>query len=136
MLKAIRSSLGNKRLDFGGQSTEYILAAVLALIIIGSLVLAVRHFFFSVPTPKEVTYHFKCTNPQCQHEFTIDSDDLPDDAIQPGQDLVAVDCEKCGGTKCAVEMSYCEHCQMYFLPQIREDGIYFVCPKCKMEVGS
>jgi len=142
----LRKAMGDRPLlnkpDSKGRAgeikTEYLFGAALAVIIIGSMVLALTFGLGGKKQEKFEGLRYKCMS--CGEEFIVK--ELPPKApnqIGPPR----VDCPKCGAVKAGVQMVECPKCGTYFVPEsykrpeaiLQGEPIKDVCPKCGLDLA-
>lgn len=132
---------GFRRLDFGGDKTEYLFAGGFALVILLALGFTVKHYVFSGPSGggagDDGLMHFECV--ECGHQFTRKGAELSEQLRYEGEgpEEIAIDCPECNARMSALVMTRCPECGKYYLPDWKKDygsmeegrGEY-VCPHC------
>ena len=110
------SEYGVKRLDFkGAGKTEYLVAAVLGLVIIG----AAYGIYRGIAGPSQPAgpreFHYKCE--KCGHEFVMPVEKLPrPQHLADERDLMKLDCPSCKTPKSCWQERECPNCRKYFIP--------------------
>ena len=129
---------GFRRLDFGKGSSgkmEYVFAGALALIIIGSVALAVYGLLDS-NDDRNVAKEWKFHCDKCNGDFTIDLTNGPPpgyELLQPG---MVIDCQRCPAKKHAWMMNQCLKCHEHYLQEKPRAGVARppdICPHCKTD---
>ncbi|NLW87078.1 MAG: hypothetical protein GXY38_09420 [Planctomycetes bacterium] len=100
----------------GGNKTEYILAALLGLVIIGALALTINTYMGG-NKPKAQEIIFECAS--CKHQFEVKPEELysEDSAYGPMMDMPVLDCPSCGTKKSCWQTSKCPACGGRFISQ-------------------
>ena len=128
-MSEMKWSLAAKRLDLGkggsgSPKMEYVMVAVLGLIILVSLGLTLHSVFFGESggpgAAPDGELHFQCTVPTCNHEFVKsgkDMEQLMPQALMPEMGLLQLDCPKCGAKSTCLMMNKCPNpkCHKYYL---------------------
>jgi DNA-directed RNA polymerase subunit RPC12/RpoP len=120
-----------KKFEFfrgGGDKTEYLFAAALALIVIGALVLTVK----TVIMPPKQSYGMKWAQcEKCKAEFQVDADKHPEIINAETPAGKKQDCPKCGAKRSAWIMNACPKCGKNFVrPSVLQRGAKDECPYC------
>ncbi|HOD80084.1 MAG: hypothetical protein BWX88_02570 [Planctomycetes bacterium ADurb.Bin126] len=117
--------LATKRLDLskggtGSPKMEYLMVAVLGLIIALSLGFTLWGVFFGDSSGPaggmEGDIHFQCT--ACSNEFTKSGEEMEKimpTALMPEMGLLQVDCPKCGKKESCLMQTKCPNCGKYYL---------------------
>jgi len=133
-----RSPVGNR----GEIKMEYVFAGVLAVIILVSLVLAIKYGFGGAEQAEIEAQRYKC---DACGELFVPSGPVPD-AKQSELGSLApppIDCEKCGAKKSAYLTTKCPKCGEYFVRETYRDpmaifqgrAIKDVCPHCGLDLA-
>jgi hypothetical protein len=144
------SKYGIKRLDFsfkGIGKSEYLVAAVLGLVIIG----AAYGIYRGIAGPSQPKgpdwFMYKCE--KCGDERKVPVKELPrPQHLADEADLMKLDCTKCGAKKSCWQERECPNCHAYFVPQSQiahweavrvgrgdPGGVRDVCPKCGTDIN-
>ena len=121
MSRIARSSL--TRLDLsgggGGRTMEYILAGSLALIIVGSITVAVWTSLGGGSRGNAAAGQMMYKCDKCGEEYALDPAELGDPEqmeMYGDMGMLPRDCPKCGAEKSAYLMVKCPECGKYYVP--------------------
>ena len=120
---------------------EYLLSALLGLIIVGSLVITLLSVIPRSSAQPDFERRFYCT--KCKSEFTLNLKDLSPEQqmrLTPGPyGQAGIDCPKCGAKNSAVVMARCVNPQCkrwYPVPMVspaQGGPVTLICPYCKVD---
>ncbi len=112
----------------GGDKTEYLFAAALALIVVGALYLTLKTVIWPAPQ----SYGMKWAQcEKCKAEFQVDADKHPEIINGETPASKKQDCPKCGAKRSAWIMNACPKCGKNFVrPSVLHPGAKDVCPFC------
>ena len=150
------SEYGTKRLDFnffsgGGGKTEYLIAGVLAVIILGAGIMIYKSVWGTSQTqkgPSEI--HYKCGDPNCGNEFIVQAKDLPKaQHYADEKDVMKLKCPKCGAEHVAWQERECPNCHKFFIGDStialynslsagrpgEPTNVRDICPHCQTDVN-
>jgi ribosomal protein S27E len=124
------------KLDLSGKNVEYILAGVLLVVIVAAVVLSLGSIRCSGPSFElPDSYRVKCV--ECDEEWEIKPDEAMDFGREVREELIGVDCDKCGEKECVFLMIQCPKCKKHYLSKSIADPDAFVedkhkdiCPHC------
>ena len=123
MAKTESAGSGDKRLDLaggGGSKMRWLLAAGLVVIIVGSVILAIKGFFDETPGSDRTTRKgpptFQCR--KCGHKFNPRPERKPRafGGMPKKAQGRGIDCPKCKVKHAAHRMIECPKCEEHFLP--------------------
>jgi hypothetical protein len=162
MSKSNWSGLGEKRFDFSAfksaGKTEYLIAGVLGVIILGAAYLTIRQFMGDTGPIGPITLMYKCdpngTPKGCGHEFPKKVSDLMKE-LPPARDpsdeamTLKINCPKCGAKSSCWQERQCPNpaCKKWYIPNStrahyealrsgRGDpmNVRDYCPWCKIDI--
>jgi hypothetical protein len=144
------SGYRGKHLDFaffkGGGRMEYLVAAVLGIVIIGAAYLTIRQFFGDDTPSVSDKLNYKCE--KCGFEFTKKLSEMPM-VRNPGDQISAMklDCPSCKAKGTCLREMECPNCHKLFIGASEKAMIarfqsgrgsgpepHDVCPFCKTDV--